>query len=101
MGYKQGTCSHFKACKKHRRQAGFTVWRKDCDADPSPPNPACIALCDLVDLSAGGETCDFLSRFPVLCNRTRVTEGTVITPCRATSTDSMSSVQAALACLRP
>merc|ERR1711920_254494 len=77
--YKQGTCSHFRACEKHKRQAGFTVWRKDCDAGPSP-NPACIVLCDLVDLTAGGETCDLFSRFPALCNHTRVRDGTAITP---------------------
>jgi len=97
--YKQGTCSHFKVCKKHKRQAGFTVWRKDCEAGPSP-NPACIALCDLVDLTAGGETCDFLSRFPALCNQTRVRDGTAITPCRATSTACLRNTWDSLQCPR-
>jgi len=90
--YKQGTCSQFKACEKHKKQAGLTVWSKECD-DGSSPNPACAALCDLVDLTEGGKTCDYLSRFPTLCNQTRVRDGTVVTPCRAASTGCLKNTE--------
>jgi len=97
--YKKGTCSQFEACKGQKRQAGVTVWRKDCDTSPSP-NPACAVLCELVDLTAGGETCDYLSVFPTLCNQTRVRDGIAITPCRATSTACLQNTWDSIQCPR-
>lgn len=95
--YKQGMCSNFKVCKKTRKQAGFMIWRKSCDADPSP-NPACIPLCEKVDLTVGGESCDYLSKFPALCNQTRVRAGNAVSPCRATSTGCFKSISDTLEC---
>jgi len=95
--YKQGVCSKFKTCNKHKKQAGFAVWRKECDAGPSP-NPACAALCGLVDLTVAGKTCDYLSMFPTLCNQTHVREGTAITPCRASATSCLKDNLASLQC---
>lgn len=95
--YKQGVCSNFGVCKKTKKQAGFTIWRRTCDADPSP-NPACLPLCEKVDLTVGGEACDYLSKFPVLCNQTRVRDGNTISPCRATSTSCVKSTWDALEC---
>merc|ERR1712194_619620 len=62
------------------------------------PNPACAVLCELVDLTAGGETCDYLSMFPTLCNQTRVRDGIAITPCRATSTACLQNTWDSLQC---
>merc|ERR1712194_16853 len=53
-----------------------------------------------VDLTAGGETCDYLSMFPTLCNQTSVRDGIAITPCRATSTACLQNTWDSLQCPR-
>merc|ERR1712129_694406 len=50
------------------------------------------------DLTAGGETCDYLSMFPTLCNQTSVRDGIAITPCRATSTACLQNTWDSLQC---
>lgn len=82
--YKQGRCSHFRKCAKFKKQAGFSVWKKVCNDTPQP-NPACLAHCGKTDLSAGGEDCSYLSRFPVLCNQTFTKDGSTVTPCHMAS----------------
>jgi len=94
-------CSAFKTCKPGQQQQ-FETWRKSCDVvgpEPSPvpspeptprpapspeePNPACSALCSKVDLSAQGEACAYLNRFPRLCEMTYVKLASEITQCQA------------------
>jgi len=95
--HKKGVCSHFRKCDKFKTQAGFSVWKKACDATPTP-NPACLVLCGKADLTAGGETCGYLSRFPTLCNQTLVRDGNTITPCSAGSSACEPSLARALEC---
>jgi len=95
--HKQGMCSHFRRCNKFKKQAGFSVWEKTCDVSPSP-NPACAALCGRADLTAGGETCNYLSRFPTLCNQTLVRDGSIVTPCHAASSACEPRLDSALEC---
>merc|ERR1712060_29060 len=76
------SCAYFQECNKYKNQAGFVIWEKTCE-DELPPNPACAPFCEEVDLSAGGEGCDYLSKFPKLCDQAYVKEGSSVTPCRA------------------
>merc|ERR1719330_1183718 len=75
-------CSYFLECSEYKNQAGFIIWEKTCE-DELTPNPSCAPFCENADLSAGGEGCDYLSKFPKLCNQACVTEGSSVTPCRA------------------
>merc|ERR1711920_159507 len=77
-----GKCSYFLECSEYKDQAGFVIWEKTCE-DELTPNPACAPLCEKVDLSAGGEGCDYLSKFPKLCDQAYEKEGSSVTPCRA------------------
>jgi len=96
-------CSAFKKCKPGQ-QKKFETWKKSCDVGPEPspvpspeptpdntpapspePNPACVVLCTRVDLSAQGEACAYLNKFPRLCEMTYVTSGSEVTPCQVHS----------------
>jgi len=97
---KNKKCSSFKKCTPGQ-QKQFETWKKSCDVGPEPspvpspeptpnstpapapePNPSCTAFCNKVDLSVQGEACQFLDKFPRLCEMTYVMSGSVVTPCQ-------------------
>merc|ERR1719330_1174393 len=91
------SCAYFQECSKYKRQAGFVIWEKRCE-DGRPPNPACAPLCEMSDLSAGGESCDYPSKFPKLCDRAYVREGSSVTPCRAAADACRKATSGVLRC---
>lgn len=90
---KDKTCAYFQQCRKYRKQSGLVIWEKMC-----PPNPACATLCEKADLSAGGEGCDYLSKFPKLCDRAYVKEGSSVTPCRSAADECRKAASDVLSC---
>jgi len=98
---KNQKCSSFKSCKPGQ-QKQFETWKKSCDVGPEPspvpspeptpdrtpapspePNPACMSLCNKVDLSLQGEVCQYLDKFPRLCEMTYVMSDSEVTPCQS------------------
>merc|ERR1712176_426533 len=61
---KDRSCAYFRECSKFKKNNG-------------------LVICEKTDLSAGGEGCDYLSKFPKLCDRAYVKEGSSVTPCRS------------------
>lgn len=91
------SCGYFEECSKYKRGEGFVIWEKKCE-DELPPNPACAPLCEKVDLSAGGEGCQYLSKFPKLCEQAYVKEGSSVTPCLAAADACRQATSDALTC---
>merc|ERR1712241_1521683 len=97
---KSEKCSSFKTCKPGQ-QKKFVSWKKSCNEGPEPSpvpspeptpvstpapspeqNPACIALCNKVDLAVQGEACAYLDKFPRFCEMAYVTSTDEVTPCQ-------------------